>query len=102
MKIKNWIQLLFLIGLLGFGFIYSRYKDRSIENCSKEAVALVIDKHRRKGKGYFIKYKYQVGDEEYFTSESIKKNIDEYEIGKSIQIVYSCKNPDFSTFKTLE
>ncbi|MEM6321003.1 MAG: hypothetical protein AAF960_25280 [Bacteroidota bacterium] len=104
MKLKNWIQLFALIGLIGRGFYGSFKKKRMLKSCSKETKATIVDKYTKKSRGYFIKYKYQVDGKEYESSESLKGDleIETFQEGSTIEIEYSCEDPDFSKYIRIE
>lgn len=103
MKLKNWAQLFLLIALISLGLYGSFRKKKFLKECSKKATATIIDKYTINSRGYFIKYTYYADGKEYQSSESIKNKIEiqTFNIGKPIEIEYSCKNPDISKFKKL-
>ncbi|MEM6321002.1 MAG: hypothetical protein AAF960_25275 [Bacteroidota bacterium] len=104
MKLKNWIQLFALVGIIAFGFYESNKHKTMLSSCSKNTRAIIIDRYTIKSRGYFIKYKYQVNGKEYESSESLKGDleIETFEKGITIDIEYSCEDPDFSKYIRLE
>ena len=91
-------MLLFLIGILGFGFYISKKHIKMLEECSKESIAIVLSKYNKPKKNNTLKYSYLVQGKTYITNESIDDEYFNYfEIGDSILILYSCEDPNVST-----
>ncbi|MFN7117146.1 MAG: hypothetical protein ACK4TA_10135 [Saprospiraceae bacterium] len=102
MKTTNWIQLILLIGLILLGVFASIYDTNKLKECSQEGKAVIISKNRRKNRGYFIKYEYQVNGKIYSASESIDKNEELiFNLGDSIDITMSCSDYNVSRYKKI-
>lgn len=104
MKAKNWIQLILLIGLILLGIIAGFYDKIKLEDCSIEGKAIIISKNKRKSRGFFIKYKYEIDTKEFEMSESIKKKIEveTFNVGDTIDIDISCTDFSISKFKKIK
>ncbi|MFT6019693.1 MAG: hypothetical protein ACJATF_003529 [Flavobacteriales bacterium] len=104
MKRSSYIQLIFLITIFTIGFFWSKKSKRLLGECSIETTAYVIDKYKISKRGWFMKYKYKVNDNEYKSSESIKgkKAITAINVGNTIKIRYSCEDTSISKYIEIE
>ncbi len=104
MKLSNWIQLLLLVLLILLGIIAAKYDRIQLSKCSKESKAIIINKNKRKGRGYVMKYEYYVNNSRFTTSESLKKKIEvqSFNIGDTISIMYGCHDSNVSKFLKIE
>lgn len=104
MKLVNWIQLFLLVFLILLGISAAIYDKMQLSKCRKEGKAIIVSKNKRKGRGHVMKYKYQVDENRFTTSESIKKKVEvqTFNVGDTIDITYSCSDPNVSKFKKIE
>ncbi|MGB1204808.1 MAG: hypothetical protein ACPG5B_04120 [Chitinophagales bacterium] len=96
----HWILLFFMVGLMSMGVLSALYEKHKLDECSKDNIAIVIDKHVRNRRGYFIKYKYWVGDKQFTASEGLDREAkDKVFVGDTIVIQVSCTSPNISNFE---
>ncbi|MFN7703198.1 MAG: hypothetical protein ACK57K_02120 [Chryseotalea sp.] len=103
MKLTNWIQLILLVSLISIGVFASLYQQSKLNECAKEITGIIVDKHKRRNKGYYIKYKYYFENQEYYSSESLDSDVEvnTLNIGDSLKILISCEDASISEHKPL-
>jgi hypothetical protein len=92
-----------LVALISLGVFAALHDSSKIEECSKEIKGLIVDKTKRKNRGYYIKYRYHVGKQEFYSSESLDSDIEVsmLNVGDSLSIYISCEDPAVSEHKPL-
>lgn len=103
MKLINWVQLILLVGLISLGVFASLFEQNKLNECAKEIRGIIVDKYEIRNRGYFIKYKYYVENQEYYSSESLDSDVEvnALNIGDSLKILISCDDASISEHKPL-
>lgn len=103
MRPGYWAILVFLLLSIGLGFYFTISERKKLDKCSKESEAVIINKYRIRKKGYTIKYRYKIAGVNYQTSESIdNEEVSYFNLGDTIVINYSCKEPNISRYNNTE
>lgn len=103
MKTKHWFQLFLLLGIISLGVFSALYNKSKLTDCHQNYKATIITKDKRKKRGYFIKYKYEIKGKIYTTSESLdKEKENKVFVGDTINIIVSCSDDNVSSFKNIE
>ncbi|GAA4440342.1 hypothetical protein GCM10023188_37470 [Pontibacter saemangeumensis] len=103
MKLKNWIQIVLLVGLISLGIGSAFYEKFLLDECSKDWKATVVDMHERRKRGYYMKYQYYVNGKKFSSTEPIRDTeVSLFNVGDTINITVSCSYPDVSSYKPIE
>lgn len=100
MKTINWIQLGLLVSLILLGVFAAIYDNSKLTECNLNGKAVIVDKSKRKSRGYFIKYQYEIEGNTYTSSESLDKEEELiFKMGDTIDIAISCGDFNVSRYK---
>jgi len=89
-----------MIGVFCITYFGLQREKKLLNSCSEKTTAIIVDKHSRSNRGYFMIYRYEVDGIKYESSSSLSgKEIDSLQEGHTIKIRYSCNDHSVSSFK---
>lgn len=100
MKWIHWFHLSLLIVIFSIGIGYSLIKKSALKKCHLEHQGIIVDKYRKKNRGWFIHYQYYIEGKQYKSSQTIRNrsDVEGLSIGDTILIYYSCDYPSISVY----
>lgn len=87
--------LLIISGIL-IGY-FSSIKDKyDLNKNGQETIGIIIDMSHRAKRGIYVKYKFNVGNNQYLDNQKLTIEKSKIKVGDSFRIIYSKENPNNS------
>lgn len=95
-KIQGYIFFGLVLVIAIYGFVHSRIGKYQLEVYPETKKGVITDKYSIRSRGTFVNYKFLVNKKKYKGSTRLNKNTIHLNIGDSLGIIFSIKNPEYN------